>query len=130
MKTRNPWKVALLALIGLFIVWFAGTTILGYLSANRESRDIAREAEARLSGKIPERTNPGRITKQAFGLLQTGFSYKSVCDVLGSAGTEMSRSELAGTVTVMYSWTNADGSNMNAMFQNDRMISKAQFGLR
>jgi hypothetical protein len=30
----------------------------------------------------------------------------------------------------MYAWQNADGSNMNAMFQNDRLISKAQFGLR
>ena len=29
----------------------------------------------------------------------------------------------------MYSWKNANGSNMNAMFQDGRLISKAQFGL-
>jgi hypothetical protein len=30
----------------------------------------------------------------------------------------------------MYSWTNSDGSNMNVMLQNDRVVSKAQFGLK
>jgi hypothetical protein len=30
----------------------------------------------------------------------------------------------------MYSWKNADGSNMSAMFQNGQLIAKAQFGLR
>lgn len=31
---------------------------------------------------------------------------------------------------VMYQWVNSNGSNMNTMFQNDRLIQKAQFGLR
>ena len=30
----------------------------------------------------------------------------------------------------MYSWQNGNGSNMNAMFQGDRLVNKAQFGLR
>jgi len=33
-------------------------------------------------------------------------------------------------VTVMYQWQNRDGSNMNAMFQNDSLMCKAQYGLR
>ena len=36
---------------------------------------------------------------------------------------------MAGVSSVMYQWVNADGSNMNAMFQNDRLVSKAQMGL-
>jgi hypothetical protein len=38
--------------------------------------------------------------------------------------------ELAGIKTVMYSWQNPDGSNMNAMFQDDKLVSKAQFMLK
>jgi hypothetical protein len=30
----------------------------------------------------------------------------------------------------MYSWQNDSGSNMNAMFQNGKLVNKAQLGLR
>jgi len=30
----------------------------------------------------------------------------------------------------MYQWVNPGGSNMNAMFQNNKLIEKAQFGLQ
>lgn len=53
-----------------------------------------------------------------------------VSGMIGSPGEEAARSSLAGYTTVMYSWKNANGSNMNAMFQNDRLVTKAQFGLR
>jgi hypothetical protein len=49
---------------------------------------------------------------------------------IGEAGTEISRSELAGISTVMYSWQNPGGANMNAMFQNGSLVTKAQFGLK
>jgi hypothetical protein len=29
----------------------------------------------------------------------------------------------------MYSWKNRNGSNMNAMFQDGELVTKAQFGL-
>ena len=32
--------------------------------------------------------------------------------------------------TVMYGWTNLDGSNMNAMFQGRSLMQKAQFEFR
>jgi hypothetical protein len=34
-----------------------------------------------------------------------------------------------GYVSVMYIWKNSDGSNMNALFQNGKLLNKAQFGL-
>jgi hypothetical protein len=44
----------------------------------------------------------------------------------------MSRSNIAGIVTVMYGWTGRGGmgANMNAMFQNGGLVMKAQFGLQ
>ena len=61
--------------------------------------------------------------------IANGMTYAQVVQMLGEPGRELSRSDLGGTVTVMYSWQNSNGSNMNVMLQNDAVISKAQFGL-
>lgn len=37
---------------------------------------------------------------------------------------------MASIETVMYQWVNRNGSNMNAMFQNNKLVQKAQFGLK
>jgi hypothetical protein len=46
-------------------------------------------------------------------------------------GKEPPRTELAGFTTVMYVWQGKGslGANMNAMFQNDALVSKAQMGM-
>jgi hypothetical protein len=74
----------------------------------------------------------GGVTLSQFNQLTEGMSYAEAVSVLGRPGTEQSRSSLAGTTTVMYGWDGGGsiGANMNAMFQNDRLITKAQFGLR
>jgi len=65
----------------------------------------------------------------AYELIQKGMSYKQVRGIIGADGIETVRSELAGHTTVMYSWKNRNGSNMNAMFQDGELVTKAQFGL-
>jgi Beta-lactamase inhibitor (BLIP) len=70
------------------------------------------------------------VTMEKYNQIQTGMSYQQVVNIIGKQGEEMSRVELAGYTTVMYGWSNTGGSNMNAMFQNDRLMSKAQLGLR
>ncbi len=57
------------------------------------------------------------------------MTYEEAVRIVGARGDEQSRSDLAGLTTVMYSWMNDNGSNMNAMFQNNRLVTKAQFGL-
>ena len=61
--------------------------------------------------------------------LRDGMSYSEAVEILGSAGEEVSRSEIAGYTTVMYQWKRWTGANMNAMFQNGKLVTKAQFGL-
>jgi hypothetical protein len=73
---------------------------------------------------------PPVVTKAEYDQIQEGMTYTQVREVIGAAGEELSRSDIAGYATVMYSWKNSNGSNMNAMFQNDRLVNKAQFGLR
>lgn len=70
------------------------------------------------------------VTMTDFEQLQTGMTYAQAVQIIGVYGEEMSRSDIAGYRTVMYAWSNGDGSNMNAMFQNNSLINKAQIGLR
>jgi hypothetical protein len=69
------------------------------------------------------------VTMANFERLHTGMTYRQAASILGE-GTQMSRVDLYGTSTVMYSWRSSGIGNMSATFQNGRMISKAQFGLR
>jgi hypothetical protein len=66
----------------------------------------------------------------------TTVSYAKVVSIIGCQGEENSSTTMPGIpgimpqmTTKMYSWINFDGSNMNAMFQNDMLMNKAQFGL-
>ncbi|MBI1803975.1 MAG: hypothetical protein HY033_02835 [Ignavibacteriae bacterium] len=69
------------------------------------------------------------VTKAKFDQITEGITYEQVTAIIGASGEMLSSSDLAGIKTVMYSWRNANGSNMNAMFQNSKLIQKAQFGL-
>jgi uncharacterized protein DUF3862 len=70
------------------------------------------------------------VTKAEFDQVREGMSYEEVAQIIGASGEVLSSSDLGGTKTIMYSWQNGNGSNMNAMFQGDRLVNKAQFGLR
>jgi hypothetical protein len=69
------------------------------------------------------------VTMASYQRIQEGMTYEQVRSIIGKAGEELSRSEIAEYTTVMYMWKNTNGSNMNAMFHNDRLVQKAQFGL-
>jgi len=77
------------------------------------------------------------ITFDEYQRVQDGMSYSKVVGIIGARGEEISRSKMDGVPgvmesleTVMYQWVNSNGSNMNAMFQNDKLVQKAQFGLK
>lgn len=78
----------------------------------------------------PSGSEPDRVTLAEFQSITPGMSYTQVEEVVGFAGTELSRGELAGITTMMYSWANPSGTNMNVMFQNGKLVTKAQSGLR
>ena len=70
-----------------------------------------------------------RITAGEFNDLPTGETYEFIAGFFGPGELQAS-SDLGGTKTESYVWSNPDGSNMSLMFQNDRMIMKAQYGLQ
>ncbi|HEC62755.1 MAG TPA: hypothetical protein ENI27_10965 [bacterium] len=89
---------------------------------------IPSQTETASSG--PAKMVNDRITKARFMELETGMSHAQAVLVIGKEGELLSENNIAGFHTAMYSWANWDESNMNIMFQNDRLIQKAQFGLK
>lgn len=71
------------------------------------------------------------VTLAQYNQLTDGMSYADAVAILGEPSQELSRSSLAGITTVMYMWNGTSlGANMNAMFQDDKLVTRAQFGLR
>lgn len=112
--TRLSTVVAALAVL---VLGFVGIDPVGLLSRPEAVVELATGANA-------------GITLANYERLQTGMTYAQACEVLGKTGTETSRSEMAGYVTVMYAWQGDGVANMNAMFQNGQLVSKAQYGLK
>lgn len=73
-----------------------------------------------------------KASMSTYSQLREGMSLSKAQSIIGCAGSELSSSNIAGIRTVMLSWEGRGqlGANMNAMFQNGRLVSKAQFGLR
>lgn len=82
------------------------------------------------SKKETKKKDKSTLTLKKFNQLKTDMSYKEVVQILGTKGEVMSESEVAGIKTVLYTWDGSFGANMNATFQNDKLISKAQVGLK
>ena len=77
------------------------------------------------------------VSKAEYNQIENGMSYSQVVSIIGDGGTESSSGTIEGVPGVMpsittklYMWQNSDGSNMNAIFQNDKLTTKAQFGLK
>ena len=84
----------------------------------------------RVPEEVRQELSSDKFTLARYSSLQTGITYANAIGILGDPGVEVSSNQIAGFKTVMYSWKNANGSNMNAMFQNDALIQKAQSGLK
>jgi hypothetical protein len=78
----------------------------------------------------PSDGNRAGVTLEGYYKITTGMTYAEVVKILGKPSQEMSSSDIAGIRTVMYMWDAGNyGGNMNAMFQNGKLVQKAQFGL-
>jgi cytoskeletal protein RodZ len=142
-------QISNLSLIG--VIWLAmilGCTLPkdnsnGPSSPTQNSNSSSTQNASTTSSPTPQRSQsntastpstsssaPG-VTMANYTRLKTGMTYAQVVEILGKEGTELSSNEISGIKTVMYQWEGEGfGANMNAMFQNGKMIQKAQFGLK
>lgn len=83
-----------------------------------------------LSTSTPENTS--RVNMENYSRLQMDMSYDEAVEIFGKDGEEMSSTDIAGFKTVMYKWTGDSrlGANVVVMFQNGKLIQKAQYGLQ
>ena len=71
------------------------------------------------------------VTLSNYTRLKKGMSYAEVVKILGKEGTNTgAKHSLPGTRAVQYLWNGEDGGSMTALFENSRLISKAQSGLK
>ncbi len=131
---RLPGRAAAVGVWLLSVVLLvAGSAMLpdapdtGTQSARPAGRSQATAGQRQVAPSRADRT----VTAAEYARLTTGMTYRQAVEIIGFEGEELSRSEIAGITTVMYQWTNRgfSGANMNAMFQDGRLIQKAQFGL-
>ncbi len=104
--------------------------IIGLLGIIYVSQEINRVIKDPFGASSIRGSEPPVVTLAEYEQIREGMTYEQVRGIIGAPGQELSRSDLAGYTTVMYSWSNPNGSNMNAMFQNGGLVNKAQFGLR
>lgn len=116
---KRPKGSALGGCLTLFAILFGFGGCTAMLISN------VPDAQTQPAAQSPKK--PG-LTLTAYNRVKAGMSYEEVVNILGQ-GTEISRVEVPGTpTTVMYQWQ--DGlKSANATFQNNKLMSKAQFGL-
>ena len=125
-QVKAVW-IGFLCAVGMFV-------LLAIVSAGADSPSVGGSSAGGIGETVREAVQDAVetqrvVTMDEFTRIREGMTYAQVRDIIGAAGTELSRTTMLGTTTIMYGWTNRDFSNMNAMFQDDALVSKAQFGL-
>jgi len=73
------------------------------------------------------------ITKEEYTKVKNGMSYKEVAEIVGGEGELISETGVEGdemyAIAVMYEGEGSIGANANFIFLNDKLQTKAQFGL-
>jgi hypothetical protein len=103
--------------------------VVGAINSTPKTPVNAPSQSADLAAASTPMSSP-TATMAGFNRLSNGMTYAQVVAIVGEPSQELARNEIAGTETVMYSWDAGIGANMNAMFQNGKMMQKAQMGLR
>lgn len=92
------------------------------------------ENENKTDNKAEVDTNAGKMTKAKFDEIQNGMTYEEVTKIIGGEGEVLSESGQKGQQfhTIMYQYEGVGnlGANSNLMFQEGKLVNKAQFGLK
>ena len=74
------------------------------------------------------------ITLEEYNKLKTGMNYETVCKIVGSEGTKLSETGTPGTelytFCVSYEGDGETGANAVLLFQDNKLDTKSQYGLK
>jgi len=112
--------------IGMPILMCGGCLVLGGIGA--ANMPEIPDSPATSSN---EQGNPKpKLTMAAFRQVQTGMKKPEVFGILGNKAELVSENRIGGITTEMWVWSGDWGANCNVMFQNGKVMQKAQFGLK
>lgn len=96
--------------------------------------ELHKEAKPLVAKEEPSKENPSTITKAEYDKIENGMSYKQVQKIIGGPGEILSEGGEKGTefytIMVVYYGEGSIGANANFMFQGNKLINKAQLGLK
>jgi hypothetical protein len=105
-------------------------------AAPTESASPAASASAAPSPKTEDKNKP-TMTKAEFDKLESGMTYEKVTAIVGGPGTVVVESGKKGgkdleihIVMYQYDGEGDFGANANLMFQDEKLMTKAQMGLK
>jgi len=112
--------------------WLAQLAILDPTSYRVEAARRSQEGEAKRAAATAAQRNGADciVSMSQYLTLRAGEAYSDVADALGCNGIEVSHAKIGQVDMVMYMWKGGFVANMNATFQNGRLVAKAQFGLQ
>lgn len=119
MKNRKYLSIG----ISFVIVVIAAT---GFFVITRKTEDL------KTTNALLDKAEKGagnKITYADYLEITNGWDYAKVKEILKTDGSELSKVTVSGSISAVYLWKNADGSNIVITFQDDKVISKAQSGL-
>ena len=129
---RNPINLVLIVLV--LAVLGCSCPRLEDLTKGRSSPSSPRSsntAEAGTEDKpVSEPSSGGQLTMEQFRQLKDKMPKSEVERILGGPGTEVSSSSGGGMTFSVYKWEGEDYKTVIVSFQDDKVISKSQVGLK
>ncbi|GAA0731786.1 DUF3862 domain-containing protein [Clostridium oceanicum] len=107
----------------IIIFLIIGGIVGGMRNTNKESSKTSTK-----NSNIEVKKDTRKITYEKFSEVKIGTTYDDIKKILGK-GKEATSSEISGIKTIVYSWRNADGSNVDVTVQNGKVVGKGQAGL-
>ena len=121
--------------IGIIVVAFIALGILGAIFGgnNKSTNNTTDKSSSNTTSNnevVKKDENKPKLTLETFNKLLSNSSLSEVESLIGK-GELQSENAIAGITTKMYTFKGESfGSNASIMFQDDKMMSKTQFGLK
>lgn len=92
---------------------------------------VERESPPESRPRVSDESRPQELVTMAkFSQIQVGMSYRRVVDIIGEGGEKVLSTSMAGPNSTLYQWKDPDGGEMHAVFQDGKLVSKSQSGLK
>lgn len=129
---RNPINLVLIVLV--LAVLGCSCPRLEDLTKGRNSSPPHRSSNTAETGTedkpVSEPSSGGQLTMEQFRQLKAKMPKSEVERILGGPGTEVSSSSGGGMTFSVYKWEGEDYKTVIVSFQDDKVISKSQVGLK